>query len=104
MDAEEIESRELQRLIRNLFEARESAKAARKAMQVKAAEVGGCQKYNEDTDDGIKCYRSRKPEHEWCASCQAKHPVWRRRQWAANQAGTALRNLLRVARALPPSS
>ena len=90
----------LHRMVRRLFEARQSATAAKKAMQLKAAEVGKCSGY---MDEYSACYQSRKPKEEWCDICKVKLPLWEERQRTAAQSGAALRELLRVARTLPPN-
>ncbi len=69
-------------------------------MQLKAAEVGQCSGY---MDEYSACYQSKKPKDEWCAICKSKLPLWEERQRTAAQAGAALRELLRVARTLPPN-
>ncbi len=98
---QEARSGSLERLVRRLFETRQSAAAAKKAMQVKAAEVGKCSGY---MDEYSACYQSQKPKAEWCDICKQKLPLWEERQRTAAQAGAALRELLRVARTLPPNA
>lgn len=90
----------LQRMVRRLFETRQAAAAAKKAMQLKAAEVGRC---SGDRSEYSACYESQHPREDWCDICKAKLPLWEERQRTAAQAGAALRELLRVARTLPPN-
>jgi hypothetical protein len=103
---ESANGRCLQQLVRRLFEARQSASAAKKVMKEAAEKLGCCEGCHggDDEASGTRCYQSRElAKEKWCDICKTKLPLWEDYRHKSNMAGTALRMVLQHAQTLPPN-
>jgi hypothetical protein len=96
---------DLQRLVRRLYDARQSAAAAKKARAEKAAELGDCENFYRDDpeNNGNQCYNTQQPREKWCDVCKAKQPFYEDYQHKSAMAGAALAAVLRAGKSLPPN-
>jgi hypothetical protein len=94
----------LQQLVRRLYEARQSAAAAKKVMQEAAEKLGRCEGCHggDDEASGTRCYQSRElAKEKWCDICKTKLPLWEDYRHKSNMAGASLRMVLQHAQSLP---
>jgi hypothetical protein len=94
----------LQQLVRRLYEARQSAAAAKKVMQEAAEKLGRCEGCHggDDEASGTRCYQSRElAKEKWCDICKTKLPLWEDYRHKSNMAGASLRMVLKHAQSLP---
>lgn len=87
---------DIERLVCNLYQARQARDAARKARAEKRAEVGYCK--HPLLSEGGPCWIG-KPD-VWCDNCRRVVPVWEEYQSAAHKAAAALRMVLREGKRL----
>jgi len=54
------------------------AKEAKAAHTAAGFKFGDCARYDVETGEGQKCYRSDMPQKKWCKACQGKQAAWAR--------------------------
>lgn len=87
----------LEQMVRRLYETRQAAASAKKALTELATTLGKC--VGGGPEDSV-CYLSRKSRDHWCDVCQAKQPMWEDYQIKSRAAGVALRAVLRAGKGL----
>lgn len=80
-------------LVRRLYESRQAAKKAKRALVELSARIGDCVA---DLPEDLACWCSRRGKDQWCEVCKAKLPLWEEWRCKSTASGAALRAVLRA--------
>lgn len=80
----------------------DAAKAADAAHAHAAEKAGDCKHFDFENFEGMRCYRSDKPQREWCPACRKRQPFYKAAAVARRKATGAMKSMLNLARRIKP--